>query len=246
VVDNARKVVKCSACPKTMPLAGGDEEPKDADDRVAEAFSAAGKPRERTSDRVGVTVDPDLIKLGSGAVGGAVWTGPKLVSPGEGLRQRPGDQPLPVSNDWPSAHDEAIKFLRSRKDLGQRRYGSVLQPFNGRDGLLDLQEELADALAYVTRLRQAQAAHRDQLVEVATQALASSHAGGRYLAEAVVDALVEHFPPRPALDREELVGAARKAFSTVTAGDLASAPDRIVDALIEHLSPGGAEPEGPE
>lgn len=122
-------------------------------------------------------------------------------APQEGLRQRPGDQPLPTKNDWPSAHDVAIEFMAGRKTLGLRRYGSVLQPFNQRDGLLDLQEELADALAYVVRLRQAQAATQDQLHDVAARAVldggtAYSREQLPLIAEVVtraVDALVERF-----------------------------------------------------
>src|ERR1700733_651334 len=81
------------------------------------------------------------------------------------LRQRPGDQPLPVPNDGPSMHDLvtedldrhypqafALDLVRddltARKQLGLDRYGSLLQAHNGRDALRDLYEELLDALVY--------------------------------------------------------------------------------------------------
>jgi hypothetical protein len=81
------------------------------------------------------------------------------------LRERPGDQPLPVPNDGPSMHDlvckdvegwpaprpeiEAIRTLMiERKRLGLQRYGSLLQAGNGRSWQRDLREELADAAVY--------------------------------------------------------------------------------------------------
>jgi|ERR1700733_5061545 len=81
------------------------------------------------------------------------------------LRQRPGDQPLPVPNDGPSMHDLvtedldrhypqafALDLVRddltARKALGLERYGSLLQAHNGRDALRDLYEELLDASVY--------------------------------------------------------------------------------------------------
>jgi hypothetical protein len=60
-------------------------------------------------------------------------------------------QPSPVPNDGPSAHDLVISDMRERKAFGLRKYGTTLQPGNGRDGLVDLYQELLDAVAY-TRL----------------------------------------------------------------------------------------------
>lgn len=81
------------------------------------------------------------------------------------LRQRPGDQPLPVPGDGPSIHDlvhedllrmnggaPVAAHLLERKALGLGRYGSILQAGNGRDARRDLSEELLDAAAY-TRQR---------------------------------------------------------------------------------------------
>jgi len=83
------------------------------------------------------------------------------------LRQRPGDQQLPVPNDGPSMHDLAaedvrrrhpggrapeihavVRDLAARKQLGLDRYGNLLQAHNGRDVLRDLSEELLDAIVY--------------------------------------------------------------------------------------------------
>jgi hypothetical protein len=65
-------------------------------------------------------------------------------------RQRPGDQPLPVvHDDQPAIHDLVAADLAGRKALGTERYGTPLQPHNGRDALRDLYEELLDAAVYI-------------------------------------------------------------------------------------------------
>lgn len=68
------------------------------------------------------------------------------------LRLREGDQPLPVGNDLPVMHDLVIEDLRRRLEVGIRRYGQPLQPFNGRNALRDAYEEVLDLAVY---LRQA-------------------------------------------------------------------------------------------
>jgi hypothetical protein len=65
------------------------------------------------------------------------------------LRQRPGDQPLPVPNELPTIHDLVMDDVHARKVLGTERYGQALQPFNGRDVLRDAYEELLDAAVYM-------------------------------------------------------------------------------------------------
>ena len=85
-------------------------------------------------------------------------------------KDRPGDQPLPVPSDGPSMHDLVcadldarwthrlstgiVSDLLARKQLGLERYGSLLQAHNGRDALLDLYEELLDALVYARQVRE--------------------------------------------------------------------------------------------
>lgn len=65
-----------------------------------------------------------------------------------GLKQRPEDQPLPVTNDYPDIQSQVIADIEKRRQVGISRYGTALQPHNGRDMLLDLYEELMDALIY--------------------------------------------------------------------------------------------------
>lgn len=70
----------------------------------------------------------------------------------DGLRLRPGDQPLPVPNDNPGVHSMLIADIEARRDLGIKRYGVALQAGNGRDALRDAYEEALDLSVY---LRQA-------------------------------------------------------------------------------------------
>ncbi len=59
------------------------------------------------------------------------------------------DQPLPIPNDGPSMHDLVIDDIASRKALGLRRYGSLLQPHNGRRALRDAYDEILDLAVYL-------------------------------------------------------------------------------------------------
>ena len=65
------------------------------------------------------------------------------------LRQRPGDQPLPVANDQALVHDAVSADIQSRKRIGVQRYGTPLQPNNGRDALRDAYEESLDLACYL-------------------------------------------------------------------------------------------------
>lgn len=47
---------------------------------------------------------------------------------------------------------EVIKDMEQRRLVGIERYGTPLQPFNGRDALIDLYQELLDAAVYVRQL----------------------------------------------------------------------------------------------
>jgi hypothetical protein len=88
---------------------------------------------------------------------------------------RDGDQALPVHNDHPVVQDVVISRLidygehttRGRQNLvglviedvkqrtlvGIERYGTPLQPWNGRDALRDAYEEVLDLLNYLEQLR---------------------------------------------------------------------------------------------
>lgn len=63
---------------------------------------------------------------------------------------RPGDsQPMPVPNEAPSVQSRVIVDIQARTALGISRYGTALQPFNGRDMLKDAYEEALDLAIYL-------------------------------------------------------------------------------------------------
>lgn len=62
------------------------------------------------------------------------------------------DQPAPTSNSRPAVWDLVIKDMQERDAVGRERYGTPLQPFNGRDALVDAYQEALDLAVY---LRQA-------------------------------------------------------------------------------------------
>lgn len=73
--------------------------------------------------------------------------------PRERLRLREGDQPLPVPNDAPDVQSALIAEIEARRNLGIQRYGTALQPFNGRDSLRDLLDELLDGATYALQVK---------------------------------------------------------------------------------------------
>lgn len=68
------------------------------------------------------------------------------------LRQRPGDQPLPIDSNNPVIHDLVIEDVRKRLELGISRYGQGLKAFDGRDTLKDIYDEQLDAACYIRKL----------------------------------------------------------------------------------------------
>lgn len=68
------------------------------------------------------------------------------------MKLRPGDQQLPVVNEYPAIQDLVIADIEERREIGISRYGTALQPFNGRDALRDLYEELLDGASYVKQV----------------------------------------------------------------------------------------------
>lgn len=63
---------------------------------------------------------------------------------------RDGDsQPLPTPNGHADVQSAVIRDIEARRDIGIRRYGTALQPHNGRDALLDAYEEAIDLAMYL-------------------------------------------------------------------------------------------------
>lgn len=61
----------------------------------------------------------------------------------------PWGQQEPVPNDGPSMHDLVAQDMMDRKAFGLGKYGTRLQPFNGRDPLKDAYEEVLDIAVYL-------------------------------------------------------------------------------------------------
>lgn len=61
-------------------------------------------------------------------------------------------QPPPQRNDKPAVWDLVIADMVDRDVTGERKYGTRLQPHNGRDVMVDAYQEALDLCVY---LRQA-------------------------------------------------------------------------------------------
>jgi hypothetical protein len=68
------------------------------------------------------------------------------------VKQRAGDQPLPVKNDEACVQDAVMEYIERRKQLGIERYGTTLQPHNGRDAIRDAFEEAVDLAVYLAQV----------------------------------------------------------------------------------------------
>lgn len=70
----------------------------------------------------------------------------------EPTKQRVGDQPLPTTNDHPVIQTLVETDIKARIAIGIQRYGSALQPHNGRDALKDAYEEAMDLTMYLRQV----------------------------------------------------------------------------------------------
>lgn len=59
------------------------------------------------------------------------------------------DQPLPTKNEHPIVQELVLADLQKRLDVGIQRYGTGLQPHNGRDMLRDAYDEAMDLVVYL-------------------------------------------------------------------------------------------------
>lgn len=88
------------------------------------------------------------------------------------LRMREGDQQLPVPNDQPNCQQAYMDWVNEaapeRMALGLKRYGTLLQPFNGRDFVRDAFDELFDLSVYMHGVRMERDAMLELLYSVAT------------------------------------------------------------------------------
>lgn len=62
------------------------------------------------------------------------------------------EQAPPVANANPAVWPLVLDDMKARDGEGRRKYGVPLQPHNGRDTLVDLYQELLDAVVYTRTL----------------------------------------------------------------------------------------------
>jgi hypothetical protein len=67
----------------------------------------------------------------------------------ERQRREISDQPAPQPNNAPAVWAFVIDDMRERDRVGRERYGTPLQPFNGRRSLVDAYQEALDLVVYL-------------------------------------------------------------------------------------------------
>jgi hypothetical protein len=72
-------------------------------------------------------------------------------------------QPVPKNNMHTPTWEHVIEDMKKRDLLGRRRYGTPLQPFNGRDSLQDAYEEVLDLAVYLKNVLVEREAHDNHL-----------------------------------------------------------------------------------
>jgi hypothetical protein len=83
-------------------------------------------------------------------------------------KDRKHDQALPEANEREVMHEVLIDLVNKRLAVGVERYGTGLQPMNGRDAWRDLVEELVDATVYTLQIAHERAemfAHAREIYE---------------------------------------------------------------------------------
>ncbi len=80
------------------------------------------------------------------------WQEEKLIMMQKEYENLSKKEPAPVKNELPAVWDLVIKDINDRDKFGQNKYSTRLQPFNGRNVLRDLYQELLDAIVYIRQL----------------------------------------------------------------------------------------------
>ena len=61
-------------------------------------------------------------------------------------------EPNPEHNDLPAVWDLVVEDIKERDRIGTKKYGTRLQPFNGRNALHDAYQEALDLVVYLRQL----------------------------------------------------------------------------------------------
>lgn len=65
---------------------------------------------------------------------------------------RNSEEPNPISNDLPVITGLVVEDLKERLEMGIEKYGTPLQPHNGRDPLIDAYQEIMDLALYLRQM----------------------------------------------------------------------------------------------
>lgn len=58
-------------------------------------------------------------------------------------------QPAPKKNEHPAVWDLVVADMKERDNTGYKKYGTRLQPHNGRDAMVDAYQEALDLAVYL-------------------------------------------------------------------------------------------------
>ncbi len=61
-------------------------------------------------------------------------------------------EPAPVPNAYRATWELVIEDMEARDNVGRAKYGTPLQPHNGRDSLVDAYQEALDLVVYLRNL----------------------------------------------------------------------------------------------
>jgi NTP pyrophosphatase (non-canonical NTP hydrolase) len=75
-----------------------------------------------------------------------------MQPPADGFKLREGDQQLPIVNERDDIQSQVIADIMERREVGIKRYGTALQPFNGRSATRDAYEEAIDLAMYLKQM----------------------------------------------------------------------------------------------
>lgn len=68
------------------------------------------------------------------------------------MSQTTDPQPAPIRNSGPAVWDLVIQDMHQRDADGSAKYGTRLQPHDGRDGLMDAYQEALDLCVYLRQV----------------------------------------------------------------------------------------------
>lgn len=75
-------------------------------------------------------------------------------------------EPNPVPNGNVAVWETVIKDMHDRNELGIKRYNTPLQPFNGRNALIDAYQESLDLAVYLRQRILEDELSKDELIDI--------------------------------------------------------------------------------